>query len=121
MKDNILFVIKEVAVCLGLVAISLGLNAFLFKDYITEDVPLETAKTETYNSVEREKYIVINADIQDAQNPTQRYETVDGELDAYASELRFIQGTINPFISEDSGSDLPSEMIGGSEGAEKQQ
>ena len=114
MKDNILFVMKEVAICIGLVAISLGLNVFLFKDYVSEDITIETAKTGAYTSVERDKYIVINADILDAQNPTQKYETASGELDAYASELRFIQGTVNPFISEDGGSDLPSEMIGSS-------
>lgn len=120
MKENVLFVLKEVMICLGLVAISLGLNAYLFKDYVTNDVVLETAKVDVYNSVDRDKYIVINADIQEAQNPTQKYETVDGELDAYASELRFIQGTINPFISEDSVSDLPSEMIGSSGDSAKQ-
>lgn len=119
MKENVLFVLKEVAICLGLVAISLGLNTYLFKDYVTNDVVIETAKTDTYSSVERDKYIVINADIQDAQNPTQRYETVDGELDAYASELRFTQGTINPFTSEDAGSDIPSEMIGSSGDSER--
>ena len=112
MKENVLFVLKEVAVCLGLVVVSLGINTYLFKDYLTEDYILEAAKTETYSSVQRDKYIVINADIQDAQNPTQRYETVDGELDAYASELRFIQGTVNPFTSVDAGSDLPSDMVG---------
>ena len=114
MKEDILFVLKEVGVCLGLIAISVGLNIFLFKDYATNDVIVENAKVETYSAVEREKYVVINADIQDEQNPTQKYETVDGELDAYATELRFTQGTINPFVSESSGYDIPSDMINSS-------
>ena len=116
MKEDILFVLKEIGICLGLVAISLGMNIFLFKDYTTNEVVVEKAKVDMYAGVEREKYVVINADIQDEQNPTQKYETVDGELDAYATELRFLQGTTNPFVSEASGYDIPSEMIVSSSG-----
>ncbi len=112
MKENTMLVLKEVAICLGLVVIALGLNVFLFKDYLTNDVQIEKAKTDIYASVQRDKYIVINADIQDEQNPTQKYETLTGELDTYTTELRYIQGTINPFVSNDTGSDLPTEMVG---------
>lgn len=116
MKEDVLFVLKEVGICLGLVTISLGLNTFLFKDYVTNDVVIENAKVDMYASVPRNKYVVIDADIQDEQNPTQKYETVDGELDAYTTELRFIQGTVNPFVSENSDFDIPSEMISSSSG-----
>lgn len=116
MKENVLFVLKEVLICLGLVVIALGLNAFLFKDYLANKVVVQKANTDAYASVDRSKYIVINADIQDEQNPTKKYETVDGELDIYTTELRYIQGTINPFVSAGSISDIPTETIGGGSG-----
>lgn len=112
MKENTLFVLKEVAMCLGLAVIAVGLNVFLFKDYIVANVEVEDAKTNAYAAVQRDKYILIGEGIENAQNPTQKYETLDNELDVYATELRYIQGTINPFVSEGSDSDLPTEVVG---------
>lgn len=112
MKENTLFVLKEVAICLGLAVIAVGLNVFLFKNYIVANIEVENAKTDTYASVQRDRYVLIGQGIEDAQNPTQKYETLDGELDVYTTELRYIQGTINPFVSEGADSDLPTEVVG---------
>lgn len=112
MKENTLFILKEVAICLGLAIIAVGINVFLFKDYIVANIDVEEANTNAYAAVKRDRYILIGEGIEDAQNPTQKYETVDGELDVYTTELRYIQGTINPFVSESSDSDLPTEVVG---------
>ena len=112
MKENTLFILKEVAICLGLAIIAVGINVFLFKDYIVANIDVEEANTNAYAAVKRDRYNLIGEGIEDAQNPTQKYETVDGELDVYTTELRYIQGTINPFVSESSDSDLPTEVVG---------
>ena len=112
MKENTLFILKEVAICLGLAIIAVGINVFLFKDYIVANIDVEEANTNAYAAVKRDRYVLIGEGIEDAQNPTQKYETVDGELDVYTTELRYIQGTINPFVSEGADSDLPTEVVG---------
>lgn len=112
MKENTLFILKEVAICLGLAIIAVGINVFLFKDYIVANIDVEEANTNAYAAVKRDRYVLIGEGIEDAQNPTQKYETVDGELDIYTTELRYIQGTINPFVSEGADSDLPTEVVG---------
>ena len=112
MKDNTLFIMKEVAICLGLAVIAVGANIFFLKNYAPIDVTVEKAKTNLYASIDQSKYVVINADIQEEQNPTQKYETADKQLDNYQTEYRYIPGTINPFVSTDSVNDLPTEIVG---------
>lgn len=112
MKENTLFVLKEVAICIGIAIIAVGLNVFLFKDYIVANVEVEDANTKAYAAIKKETYAVKGTGVESAQNPTQKYETVDGELDLYTEELRYIQGTINPFVSNASTSDLPTEVVG---------
>ena len=112
MKDNTLFILKEVAICLGLAVIAVGLNIFLLRDYTAVDVTVEKAQTDLYASIDQSKYVVINADIQEEQNPTQKYETANSQLDTYQTEYRYIPGTINPFVSNGSVNDLPTEIVG---------
>ena len=112
MKENILFVLKEVMLCIGIAIIAVGLNIFLFKNYFMNNVTVDSAKTELYAAIDKSKYVLINADIQEEQNPTQKYETVNEELDNYQTEYRYVPGTINPFMSSENSSDLPSETIG---------
>ena len=112
MKDNTMFIVKEVAICLGLAIIAVGFNIVWLKKYAPIDVNVEKAKTEVYASIDQKKYVVINADIQEEQNPTQRYETANSELDTYQTEYRYIPGTINPFVSTGSVNDLPTEVVG---------
>ncbi len=112
MKENTLFVLKEVGICIGLVIIAIGLNVFLFQKYLTTDVVVESAKTDLYSAIDQKRYVLINADIQEEQNPTQKYETENKQLDDYQTEYRYVPGTINPFVSTDSVNDLPTEIVG---------
>lgn len=112
MKENTLFVLKEVGICIGLVIIAIGLNVFLFQKYLTSDVVVESAKTDLYSAIDQKRYVLINADIQEEQNPTQKYETENKQLDDYQTEYRYVPGTINPFVSTDSVNDLPTEIVG---------
>ncbi len=112
MKDNTLFIVKEVAICLGLAVIAVGANIFFLRNYAPLDVKVEKAKTDIYASIDQKKYVVINADIQEEQNPTQKYETENSELDIYQTEYRYIPGTINPFVSSGTENDLPTEVVG---------
>ena len=88
MKENTLFVLKEVAICIGIAIIAVGLNVFLFKDYIVANVEVEDANTKAYAAIKKETYAVKGTGVESAQNPTQKYETVDGELDLYTEELK---------------------------------
>ena len=112
MKENTLFILKEVGICLGLVIIAVGLNVFLFQKYLPTDVVVESAKTNLYSSIDQKRYVLINADIQEEQNPTQKYETANKQLDDYQTEYRYVPGTINPFVSTDLVNDLPTEIVG---------
>ena len=111
-EENTLFVLKEVGICIGLVIIAIGLNVFLFQKYLTTDVVVESAKTDLYSAIDQKRYVLINADIQEEQNPTQKYETENKQLDDYQTEYRYVPGTINPFVSTDSVNDLPTEIVG---------
>ena len=112
MKDNTMFIVKEVAICLVLAVLAVGANVVFLKKYAPTDVNVEKAKTELYASIDQKKYVVINADIQEEQNPTQKYETANSQLDTYQTEYRYIPGTINPFVSTGSVNDLPTEIVG---------
>ena len=112
MKDNTMFILKEVAICLGLAVIAVGLNIFLLKDHTAVDVTVGKAQTDIYTHIDQNKYVVINADIQEEQNPTQKYETANSQLDAFQTEYRYIPGTVNPFVSNGSINDLPTEVVG---------
>ena len=112
MKDNTMFIVKEVAICLGLAIIAVGANVVFLKKFAPMDVEVEKAKTNVYASIDQEKYVVINADIQEEQNPTQKYETANSQLDTYQTEYRYVPGTINPFVSNGSVNDLPTEVVG---------
>lgn len=112
MKENTLLVIKEVVFCILLVIVAVGLNIMLLYKYMVVGEKIETAKTDLYSSIDQKRYVVINADIQEEQNPTQKYETADKQLDNYQTEYRYIPGTINPFVSNDSVNDLPTEIVG---------
>ena len=112
MKDNTMFIVKEVAICLGLAIIAVGANVVFLKKFAPMDVEVEKAKTNVYASIDQEKYVVINADIQEEQNPTQKYETANSQLDTYQTEYRYVPGTINPFVSTGSVNDLPTEIVG---------
>ena len=107
-----MFIVKEVAICLGLAIIAVGANVVFLKKFAPMDVEVEKAKTNVYASIDQEKYVVINADIQEEQNPTQKYETANSQLDTYQTEYRYVPGTINPFVSNGSVNDLPTEVVG---------
>lgn len=109
-KANVSLIVKETLVCIVLAVFAVGLNFLLFGKMFMEEVNVASAGT--YSQIEKTNYVVVNGNIQDAQNPTETYEASPTELETYQSEYRYEVGTINPFISEDSVNDLPSELVG---------
>ena len=53
----------------------------------------------------------IEGDIEDETNPTLTYEATDGQLDGLESGRYVSTGGPNPFTSNSSESDVPSEMV----------
>lgn len=106
-------VMKEVGICLLFVVLAVGINVFLFKDVYISEVEIPAANE--YASIDQSKYKVVG-DIQDAQNATQTYEASSSQIEDYLTEYRYTPGTINPFVSSSSESDLPSEIVGGGSG-----
>lgn len=104
---------KEVGICLLLLIVALGVDAFLFKDvyFKTMDVPAANE----YSTINRDLYKVVG-DIQDAQNATQTYEVSSSQIENDLTEYRYTPGTVNPFVSSSSVNDLPTETIGGGSG-----
>ncbi len=103
-------IIQEVLICTVIVALAVGVNAFLFvKQYPSGVEVPEAAK---YSAIKKDNYKVIG-DIQNAQNPTEIYDASISQLETYQTEWRYQPGTTNPFEASQPVNDLPSDYIGG--------
>ncbi len=103
-----LLVFKEVGICILFVIFALGINVFAFKDiYFSK---LDIPRANSYDEINRNLYKVVG-DIQNAQNETQTYSASQSQIEDYITDYRYTSGTANPFVSESSGNDLPTETV----------
>ena len=102
-------ILQEIGICLVIAFVAVGVNVFLFKDLFFEELAVPAANE--YASIDQSKYKVVG-DIQDAQNATQTYEASPSQIEDFLTESRYTPGTINPFVSNSSENDLPSEVVG---------
>lgn len=105
---NFLSVLKEVGIVLLIIVIVVGGVLFVFKDKVPLDVDVPLVAK--YETIDKSKYPVVG-DIQDAQNETEIYEASMNELDQSQTEVRYVPGSINPFVGDTSTTDLPFDVI----------
>ena len=104
-------IIQEVGICLLIAAVAVGGVLVLFNTVNFKELDVPAANE--YASIDQNKYKVVG-DIQDAQNATQTYEASSSQIEDFLTESRYTPGTINPFVSNSSENDLPSEVVGAS-------
>ena len=99
---------REIGISLLIIALVVTGGFFLFKESYPSG--LEVPEAKQYVKLKREDYKVVG-DIQNAQNPTEIFATTSPELDLYQTEIRYVTGSVNPFVSEGSQTDLPTEVV----------
>ena len=104
-------ILQEVGICLVIAIVAVLVNFVLFKGVFFSELDVPAANE--YASIDQSKYKVVG-DIQDAQNATQTYEVSSSKIEDFLTESRYTPGTINPFVSNSSENDLPSEIVGSS-------
>lgn len=102
---------REIGYTILIIAFVVGGGFFFFKDKHPQKIEIPVAKQ--YVKLDQSKYQVVG-DIQNAQNATQTFETTTSELDIYQTEVRYVQGSTNPFVANNSQTDLPSEVVSSS-------
>ena len=106
-KTKILLTLREILIYLIIVGLMiLGAYLLLKSYYPTEKIP----QASKYTVLDRDNYKVIG-DIQNEQNPTVIYDTKTPRIETDQTELRYIPGSVNPFVAERGGSDLPSDTV----------
>lgn len=101
-------VVKETLISIALILAVLGVGYFVFQGKYPLDVQVEEATQ--YVKLAREDYKVVG-DIQDAQGRTESHEVKSSELDLYQTEIRYVPGSVNPFVADNSNNDLPTETV----------
>jgi len=102
-------VLKEIGIAIvALILVSLVVW-LLFKNHVPflgQDIPDPI----DYVQINKSDYD-IKGDIESETNPTLTYEATDGQLDGLESGRYVSTGGPNPFTSDSSESDVPSEMV----------
>ena len=107
MKTKILLTLREILIYLIIVGLLiLGAYLLLRNYYPLEKIP----QASKYTVLDRDNYKVIG-DIQNEQNPTVIHDTKTPRIETDQTELRYIPGSVNPFVAERGGSDLPSDTV----------
>ena len=107
MKTKILLTLREILIYLIIVGLLiLGAYLLLKNYYPLEKIP----KASKYTVLDRDNYRVVG-DIQNEQNPTVIHDTKNPRIETDQTELRYIPGSVNPFVAERGGSDLPSDTV----------
>ena len=106
-KTKILLTLREILIYLIIVGLLiLGAYLLLRNYYPSEKIP----QASKYTVLDRDSYKVIG-DIQNEQNPTVVHDTKTPRIETDRTELRYIPGSVNPFVAEQGGSDLPSDTV----------
>lgn len=107
--DIFLRILKEIGIAIvALILVSL-IVWLLFRGHLPflgRDIPDPV----DYVQINKSDYD-IKGDIEDETNPTLTYEATDGQLDGLESGRYVSTGGPNPFTSNSSESDVPSEMV----------
>ena len=102
-------ILKEIGIAIvALILVSL-LVWLLFKNHVPflgQDIPDPI----DYVQINKSDFD-IKGDIESETNPTLTYEATDGQLDGLESGRYVSTGGPNPFTSDSSESDVPSEMV----------
>lgn len=107
--DVFLRILKEIGIAIvALILVSLVVW-LLFRNHLPflgQDIPDPI----DYVQINKSDFN-IEGDIEDETNPTLTYEATDGQLDGLESGRYVSTGGPNPFTSNSSESDVPSEMV----------
>lgn len=116
LKRTILLVLREVLIDLIIVGL-IFLTAFLLLKTYYPDYPstLRIPEAAKYSKIEQERYKVVG-DIQNEKHRTVKHETSTPIIETSQTELRYVPGSVNPFVANGGGSDLPSETVSRSAG-----
>lgn len=108
MKNKVLLVLREILIYFIIIALVIGAAFLLLRQYYPDKVTIPSAAK--YSSLEKDKYRVVG-DIQNAKNATITHETSTNTIETSQTELRYIPGSVNPFVAQGTGNDLPSEIV----------
>ncbi|MBQ9279681.1 MAG: hypothetical protein IJ215_01350 [Clostridia bacterium] len=108
MKTKILLALRELLIYLIITGLLILIAFLLLRNYYPQETIPEASK---YSVLERDNYKVIG-DIQNEQNPTVVYDTKSPRIETDQTELRYIPGSVNPFVAQQGGSDLPTDIVG---------
>lgn len=109
MKTKVLLVLREVLIDIIIIVLVLATAFFLLKDYYPFNV--KVAEAARYTAVNINNYKVIG-DIENEQEPTKNFhEATSAQIDLSQTELRYVPGSVNPFVAEQGESDLPTDTI----------
>lgn len=114
MKTKILLALRELLIYLIIAGLIILAAYFLLRNYYPH---VEVPEASRYSVLNRDGYKVVG-DIQNEQNPTEIYATKTQELETDQTELRYIPGSVNPFVAQQGGSDLPTGYVGQSSDTE---
>lgn len=105
---SLLTIMKEIGISVIIIIIVSAAAIFAFRDKLP--LKLDIPKAQEYDSIDYDNYKVVG-DIQDAIKITIPYEATPSELEMYQTELRYIPGSVNPFVAEEVDTNLPSETV----------